>query len=113
MDNHPSMGRNGDAMTSAGSIKCRDHQNEDLKPPIELNRYTTNGSVVIPMDAFERMYLNPEIAVKGQLRRTFGNPTPLALLGFVIASTPLACTQMGWRGAGGNGAALIGMLKYP
>jgi hypothetical protein len=48
----------------------------------------------------------------GRLRKTFGNPTPLALLGFVIASTPFACTQMGWRGAGSNGAANIGILKY-
>ena len=42
-----------------------------------LNRYATNGSVAIPMEVFEKMYLNPQMVVKGQLVKTFGNPTPL------------------------------------
>ncbi|KFY03490.1 hypothetical protein O988_01433 [Pseudogymnoascus sp. VKM F-3808] len=112
MDTNLPSRRDGDAITNANSIKHCDYQDNDARVLNDLNRYTTNGSVAIPMDVFERMYFNPEIAVKGQLRRTFGNPTPLALLGFVIASTPLACTQMGWRGAGGNGAALIGAFYF-
>jgi len=31
-----------------------------------------------------------------------------ALIGFLLSLTPLACTLMGWRGAGGNGAANVG-----
>jgi hypothetical protein len=72
-----------------------------------LNRYTTNGSVAIPMDVFEKMYLNPQMPVKGDLRKTFGNPTPLALMGFCVSATPLGCQLMGWRGAGGGGAATM------
>lgn len=109
MDNN--LPKTGDAITNESNIKHRDYQDDNVRGLADLNRYKTNDSVAIPMDVFERMYFNPEMAVKGQLRRTFGNPTPLALMGFVIASTPLACTQMGWRGAGGNGAALIGMLN--
>jgi hypothetical protein len=42
-----------------------------------LDRFATNGSVAIPMEVFEKMYLNPQNVVKGELRRTFGNPTPM------------------------------------
>jgi hypothetical protein len=42
-----------------------------------LDRYATNASVAIPMDVFEKMYPNPQNIVKGDLRKTFGNPTPL------------------------------------
>lgn len=37
--------------------------------------------------------------------KTFGNPTPIALVGIVVALTPLSCNLMGLLGAGGNGAA--------
>jgi uncharacterized protein len=52
-------------------IMAQDHQQE------HLDRYNTNGSVAIPMEVFEKMYLNPQMPVKGELRKTFGNPTPL------------------------------------
>ena len=32
-----------------------------------------------------------------------------ALLGFLLSLTPLSCDLMGWRGAGGNGAASTGV----
>ena len=31
-----------------------------------------------------------------------------ALIGFLLSLTPLSCDLMGWRGAGGNGAADTG-----
>lgn len=40
-------------------------------------------------------------------RRSLGNPTPIALVGIVIALTPLSCNLMGLLGAGGGGAAGI------
>ncbi|KAK1751520.1 GPR1/FUN34/yaaH family-domain-containing protein [Echria macrotheca] len=43
-------------------------------------------------------------------RRAVGNPTPIALVGIVIALTPLSCSLMGLLGAGGNGAA--GVATY-
>ena len=33
-----------------------------------------------------------------------------ALVGFLLSLTPLSCDLMGWRGAGGNGAADIGTI---
>jgi uncharacterized protein len=56
---------------NANGIKAT-HQQFD-----NLNRYATNASVAIPMEVFEKMYLNPETRVKGELRKTFANPTPL------------------------------------
>jgi len=64
------------------------------------------------MDMFEKMYLSPKNKVAGDLRKRFANPTPLPLLGFLIASTPLAAALMGWRGAGGGGAATIGTYYF-
>lgn len=99
-----------------------------------LERIRTAGSISIPPELFEKLYLSPENRVKGDLRKTFGNPTPLyvlnnclhepsyptrtgvlgltsilrALIGFLLSLTPLSCDLMGWRGAGGNGAASTG-----
>ncbi|KFY69777.1 hypothetical protein V499_09756 [Pseudogymnoascus sp. VKM F-103] len=73
-----------------------------------LRRIQTAGSFVITPEIFEKMYLTPPNKVKGDLRLKFANPTPLGLTGFVIALTPLCCALMGWRGAGGGGAAEIG-----
>lgn len=43
----------------------------------DLQRMMTNGSISIPPDVFEKLYLSPQNAVKGQLRKTFANPTPM------------------------------------
>lgn len=34
------------------------------------------------------------------------------LLGFLITAAPLSCALMGWRGAGGGGAATIGTFYF-
>ncbi|EGX89359.1 transcriptional activator of ethanol catabolism AlcS [Cordyceps militaris CM01] len=69
-------------------------------------------SVTITTEMFEKLYLNPASRVQGHLRQTFANPTPLPLVGFLIASAPLGCALMGWRGAGGGGAATIGTFYF-
>ncbi|KAK5332313.1 hypothetical protein LTR98_011557, partial [Exophiala xenobiotica] len=43
---------------------------------------------------------------------TFANPTPMPSMGFLIASMPLGCNLMGWRGSGGDGAAIIGLFFF-
>lgn len=43
----------------------------------DMQRMMTNGSISLPPDVFEKLYLQPQNAVKGQLRKTFGNPTPM------------------------------------
>ena len=70
-----------------------------------LQRMNTSSSVVMTSELFEKLYLGPMNKVKGDLRATFGNPTPLGLIGLVIGLTPLACCLMGWRGSGNGGAA--------
>lgn len=61
---------------------------------------------------FEKLYLSPQNKVHGVLRKTFANPTPLAALGLAMALMPFSCDIMGWRGAGGNGAAGIGSYYF-
>ncbi|ORY77008.1 GPR1/FUN34/yaaH family-domain-containing protein [Protomyces lactucae-debilis] len=48
---------------------------------------------------FERLYLNPKNDTENTLRKLWGNPTPIALAGFLMALTPLSCVLMGWGGA--------------
>jgi hypothetical protein len=69
-------------------------------------------SVTMTPELFDKLYLAPLNTVKGDLRRTFANPTPLAVLGLAMALTPFSCDIMGWRGAGGNGAASIGSYYF-
>ncbi|KAI9759988.1 MAG: hypothetical protein M4579_001925 [Chaenotheca gracillima] len=81
-------------------------------PESALRRIKTAGSISISPELFEKLYLSPQNAVKGDLRKTFGNPTPIALLGFLLSLSPLSCDLMGWRGAGGNGAADVGVYFF-
>jgi hypothetical protein len=46
---------------------------------------------------FEKMYLTPEQAVAGKLRPTFGNPTPIALVGFLLDCMMLAAARRGGK----------------
>lgn len=62
---------------------------------------------------FEKLYLQPEQAVAGKLRLTFANPTPIALVGFLLANTPATIDLMGWHGAGADvGNADAGTGSY-
>ncbi|OJJ57943.1 hypothetical protein ASPSYDRAFT_153100 [Aspergillus sydowii CBS 593.65] len=75
-----------------------------------LNRMKTTESVFLPIsrETFEKLYLSPKPpSVEGSLRKKLGNPTPICLMGFLLAATPNSCVLMGWRGAGGNGGAIL------
>lgn len=72
-----------------------------------IRKIRTADSVAIPRDVFEKLYLNPQQPAAGHLRKTFGNPTPVALIGFLLSATPNGMILMGWRGAGGGGAAIL------
>ena len=73
------------AMPSASSngsdLKEKDFEKDYVNPNDTsgdgLRRIRTAGSISIPPDVFEKLYLSPENRVKGDLRKTFGNPTPL------------------------------------
>ncbi|KAL9098997.1 MAG: hypothetical protein Q9163_005441 [Psora crenata] len=85
----------------------RNHSSDE-----DLNKIRTANSVTMSPELFEKIYLNPQNTVKGDLRGTFGNPTPLALLGFLLSLSPLSCELMGWRAAGGNGVATIAAYYF-
>jgi hypothetical protein len=42
-----------------------------------LNKFRSAGSVSMSPELFEKLYLSPQNMVKGNLRGTFGNPTPM------------------------------------
>ncbi|KAH8592528.1 plasma membrane ammonium transporter [Bisporella sp. PMI_857] len=58
-----------------------------------------NTSFTITPEMFEKLYLSPKSIESGDLRKTFGNPTPVAIIGFLIALTPISIELMGWREA--------------
>lgn len=85
-----------------------DHHDEDTA----LKRLRTAGSLSISPELFEKIYLSPKNQVSNNIRSTFGNPTPLALGGFLLSLSPLSNVFMGWQGAGGLGAAEIGAYYF-
>lgn len=83
-----------------------EHLSEGMDSDAALRKIRTAGSISISPDLFEKLYLGPQTQVKGDLRKTFGNPTPIALVGFLLCLSPLSCDLLGWRGAGGLGAGM-------
>ena len=71
----------------------------------ELKPTYTAGSVQIPAELFEQLYLAPKGRTKGDLHRKFGNPTPVALGAFLMCTTALSMSLLGWQGADALGAA--------
>ena len=53
------------------------HLEGDIDSGTALNRIRTAGSISISPELFEKLYLSPENKVAGELRKTFGNPTPM------------------------------------
>ncbi|KAE8442520.1 hypothetical protein EG329_003301 [Mollisiaceae sp. DMI_Dod_QoI] len=101
---------NGHGYTNGGGAY---HLNDlNMDNDTALKRIRTAGSISISPELFEKIYLSPQNVVKGDLRKTFGNPTPVALLGFLLSLSPLSCDLMGWRGSGGNGAAGTGTYFF-
>jgi hypothetical protein len=54
------------------------HMNDtNMDNETALKKIGTAGSISISPELFEKIYLSPQNAVKGDLRKTFGNPTPV------------------------------------
>lgn len=99
------------AHTETPEAKYQQHEHLDgnMASDEALSKIKTAGSISISPELFEKIYLSPQNQVKGDLRKTFGNPTPVALVGFLLSLTPLSCDLMNFRGAqAGNGSASIG-----
>ena len=91
--------------TNGNNIAEYDEIHKEESRDDALQRVKSSSTIMMSPELFEKLYLQPAGQVKGDLRKTFANPTPLGLIGFVLGLTPLACCLMGWRGAGGLGAA--------
>ena len=60
-----------------GNMAGHQHLDESHDSGAALQRIRTAGSISISPELFEKLYLSPENKVSGELRKTFGNPTPL------------------------------------
>lgn len=63
--------------------KPTEFQNGHVDPEMghvnALETVRTAGSISMSPELFEKLYLSPPNAVKGELTKTFGNPTPLSV----------------------------------
>jgi hypothetical protein len=57
----------------------------------EKLRYELAKTVTLTPELYEKLFISPKTPVAGNLRVTFGNPTPIGVLGFTIAVFPLSC----------------------
>ena len=69
--NHEGAGTGNGQGLNPYELNANDH------PDSALRRIRTAGSISMSPELFEKLYLSPENRVKGELRKTFGNPTPL------------------------------------
>ncbi|KAK9357503.1 GPR1/FUN34/yaaH family-domain-containing protein [Lipomyces starkeyi] len=77
-----------------------------------LSRMRTAQSITMSPELFEKLHLSPERAVKGNLRQTFANPTPLAIVSHAVCASTLGCDLIGLRGSGQSGAASTGAYVF-
>lgn len=77
-----------------------------------MNKVQTTASIQLSPEMFEKLYLSPPTKTSNDMVRRVGNPTPIALIGFVLATTPLSMDLMKWRGAAGTGAWGTGMILF-
>jgi uncharacterized protein len=57
-----------------------EHLHENMSPDLAMNKIKTAGSISISPALFEKLYLSPQNNVKGDLRQTFANPTPMSVI---------------------------------
>ncbi|KAJ5168029.1 GPR1/FUN34/yaaH family-domain-containing protein [Penicillium canariense] len=72
----------------------------------------TNESTPLSRNLPEKIYVSCASTTRRELKAILGNPTPLGVMGFILSLTPMACDLMEWRGAGGFGAATVGVAYF-
>ncbi|KAJ8098073.1 GPR1/FUN34/yaaH family-domain-containing protein [Lipomyces tetrasporus] len=77
-----------------------------------LDRMRTAQSITMSPELFEKLYLSPERAVKGSLRQTFANPTPLAIVAHAVCASSLGCALIGLRDSDNFNAAATGAYVF-
>ncbi|KAF4592320.1 hypothetical protein GQ602_002619 [Ophiocordyceps camponoti-floridani] len=81
-----------------------------------------HGQTLAPSSATQPAHISPEMyaslpivfhkMMKMEMRNNFGCATLIALAGFLLSLSPLACSLMGWRQTSGLGAATIGTFFF-
>jgi len=56
------------------------HLDSNHDADLALKKIQTAGSLSISPELFEKIYLSPQNKIAGDLRKTFGNPTPLYVI---------------------------------
>ncbi|KAJ9662780.1 hypothetical protein H2198_001229 [Neophaeococcomyces mojaviensis] len=80
----------------------------DLEEGIMPTQTHTDAGIIMSPAAFEQMFLSSKTEVKGELRQISGNPTAIAVAGFLLCTTPLSMQLLGWHGADQLGLATVG-----
>lgn len=65
-----------------GNGRSRDDRSDEYLGPSmsrdeALHRVRTSGAVSLSPELFEKLYLSPKGPTSGNLRKMFGNPTPM------------------------------------
>jgi hypothetical protein len=71
--------RNGSNGSNGQSYDQHTFLDKDMSPEDALKRMRTAGSISLSPELFEKLYLSPQNKVKGDLRKTFANPTPMSV----------------------------------
>lgn len=78
----PSQNESGNNFNSGGTPLL----GKDLDAGAAMQQIQRASSIAMTPELFEKIYLAPQTNVKGDLRKYFGNPTPLYVL-FCRSST--------------------------
>lgn len=88
-----------------GGFNDKDYDVEQQASHDEVQRNALTNTVTLSSEMFENLYLSPKNRNATPLTKQLANPTPVAIMGFVVGLTPLSCDFMTWRGSGGFGVA--------
>jgi hypothetical protein len=69
--------QNGNGYSTGNQANAYHLNDVNMDNDTALKRIRTAGSISISPELFEKIYLSPQNTVKGDLRKTFGNPTPV------------------------------------
>lgn len=67
------MAQQDDLIRNGPHYDLESHEDKDYA----LEKIRTAGSISISPELFEKIYLSPQNRVHGEIRKTFGNPTPM------------------------------------
>lgn len=81
---HFSPWNNHELTAHEGFASQHEHLDSTNDSDVALRKIRTAGSISITPELFEKLYLSPQNKVKGQLRQTVGNPTPLYVAIYLV-----------------------------